>query len=975
MRSPRSLLTRIASSMRLALASLRAPAPAPEAEAEADLPELSRPAMVSQLTPMTAVRSPAMKIRDEAVGAVMAQDQFAGGRVQAFDPLQPAPGVLADGGLAMDAGMLDALGWAGNATLDEGLTFLGYPYLAQLSQRPEYRKPSEIIAKEMTRRWIKFTATGSDDKAETIAVIEAEFKRLKVQDTFRQAIETDGFFGRSHVYLDMGDIDEHEARMPLSVSKYKIKRDGLKAIKLVEPQWTYPDGYNSTNPLAQDFYKPQRWHVMGRLVHASRMLTMVSRQVPDILKPAYGFGGLSLSQIGKPYVDNWLRTRQSVSDAVHNFSVTVLQTNMSGVLSGGGGDAMRKRAALFNKTRDNQGLMMLDKADEDLKNVSMPLGGLDHLQAQAQEQMSAVWSIPLVVLTGITPSGLNASSEGELEVWHAWVHAEQETNLRPPLQKILDIVQIAKFGAIDPSITFTFEPLEVESDKDKADTEKVKVDTDVAAINAGIITPHEARARLAGDADSAYQALDLSEEADPEPPGGEGGDPDGGGFPGGEGDGEDDDQDGGGNPPAFGQPAKPAPAVKPEAAPAPNASPAPAPTPAAPKDDKGQAQDAALMRAAGQLLMTPEGRVLLLKRSAGAGDHAGEWCFPAGKIDGDETALQAAEREATEEIGRNPDGAIMAMLSDESEGVHFTTFVKAIPGMFVPELNDEHTGFMWASPWALPVPMHPGPAATLRELQAATLAQDAGQWNESDHPRAGNGQFGAGGSKESATKSAPASLGRTFIPADLYAEAERTIALYHKEDPAGEPLTDAEKAKATSELAQHLAAAHAAKPDYDGKMKAIGEKLGAEVKLAGIKTGDRLLEKHIRENGSNPAEMKDLVRGSLIVKSLDDVGPALQAIGRDFKVARVKDRFAKPMDTGYSDILINVELPGGILGEVQIHVPEMLASKNELGHALYNVERKLPAGPVKDQLVELQKRVYGAATEAAKKKVSAPRKD
>ena len=40
---------------------------------------------------------------------------------------------------------------------------------------------------------------------------------------------------------------------------------------------------------------------MGRQVHTSRILTFIGRPVPDLLKPAYSFGGLSLVQLG--YVD------------------------------------------------------------------------------------------------------------------------------------------------------------------------------------------------------------------------------------------------------------------------------------------------------------------------------------------------------------------------------------------------------------------------------------------------------------------------------------------------------------------------------------------------------------------------------------------------------------------------------------------------------------------------------------------------
>ncbi len=59
-----------------------------------------------------------------------------------------------------------------------GIGFIGYPELASPAQRPEYRKMSEVLAKEMTRKWIKLESTGDKDKSEKIAAIEAEMKRL-----------------------------------------------------------------------------------------------------------------------------------------------------------------------------------------------------------------------------------------------------------------------------------------------------------------------------------------------------------------------------------------------------------------------------------------------------------------------------------------------------------------------------------------------------------------------------------------------------------------------------------------------------------------------------------------------------------------------------------------------------------------------------------------------------------------------------
>ena len=110
------------------------------------------------------------------------------------------------------------------------------------------------------------------------------------------------------------------------MSKDKIGKGMLKRLRVIEPVWTYPSSYNATDPLKPDWYKPSSWFVQGKEVHSTRLLTFIGREVPDLLKPAYSFGGLSMSQMVKPYVDNWLRVRQSVSDLISTFSTSGIKT-------------------------------------------------------------------------------------------------------------------------------------------------------------------------------------------------------------------------------------------------------------------------------------------------------------------------------------------------------------------------------------------------------------------------------------------------------------------------------------------------------------------------------------------------------------------------------------------------------------------------------------------------------------------------
>lgn len=420
--------------------------------------------------------------------------------------------------VAMDSAVSDIASWAAasGSAYSDGEGFIGYAALALLAQRPEYRRICEIIAFEMTRKWVSIRATGEKDKTERIAEIEKELRRLNVRDAFRRAALHDGQFGRAHIYMDFGSTDDpEELKTPIGTgtdgaSRAKIELGSFSRLKVVEAIWCYPVDYNSTDPLRADWYSPRAWLVNGKEVHGSRLLTFVGREVPDLLKPAYSFGGVALTQMARPYVQNWLRTQQSVSDLLHSFSVSGVKVDLVNALqTENQAEGLYNRVDLFTALRDNRGTMVLDK-EEEFFNVSTPLGTLDALQAQSQEHMAAVSGIPIVKLLGIQPAGLNASSEGEIRSFYDWIHDYQEMLFRPRLKRLIDFVQLSRFGDVDPEIDFVFESLWALDEVQQAEVRKVEAETGEVLIRSGAISKEEERARIAADPDAPYASIDVS---------------------------------------------------------------------------------------------------------------------------------------------------------------------------------------------------------------------------------------------------------------------------------------------------------------------------------------------------------------------------------------------------------------------------------------------------------------------------------
>src|SRR5208282_6022619 len=125
-----------------------------------------------------------------------------------------------------------------------------------------------------------------------------------------------------------------------------------------------------------------------------------------------------------------------------------------------------------------------------------------------------------------------------------------------------------------------------------------------------------------------------------------------------------------------------------------------------------------MIHAAGILFLAPNKRALFLKRGPG-GDAPGTWCFPGGKLEGDETPLEGAMREATEEVGFLVEGNKdyhTRTVSTDTDPVEFTTFLQRVSGEFKPSKDDEHVGYAWAPVDQPPQPFHPGCQISLDRL-------------------------------------------------------------------------------------------------------------------------------------------------------------------------------------------------------------------------------------------------------------------
>ncbi|MEW2329575.1 toxin glutamine deamidase domain-containing protein [Micromonospora chersina] len=107
------------------------------------------------------------------------------------------------------------------------------------------------------------------------------------------------------------------------------------------------------------------------------------------------------------------------------------------------------------------------------------------------------------------------------------------------------------------------------------------------------------------------------------------------------------------------------------------------------------------------------------------------------------------------------------------------------------------------------------------------------------------------------------------------------------------------------------------------------------------KSRERVLDKLV-EYENDASKLKDLAGAKVQFHRLDDIYRALGRLAADPEVVilHIKDRFLKPQQSGYRDVLLNLRMSNGHVAELRLHLAS-LDDVAEWEHALYEVRRDL----------------------------------
>lgn len=309
--------------------------------------------------------------------------------------------------------------------------FIGYQTCALLSQHWLINKACVAPGKDATRNGWELSIEG--DRSEEIT------QALTARDTaFRiteNLIEYSQFLRIFGVRIALFDVQSDDP----SYYENQFNIDGVtpgsyKGISQVDPYWCDPllTGEDVYCPANRHFYDPEYWMIGGKKYHRSHLIITRYADVPDILKPAYFYGGIPLTQMIYERVYCAERTANEAPQLTMTKRMNVRKTDLGKVV----GDPERTLRAMEAQSyyRDNYGQLLIGQDDE-YEQHETSLADLDAVIMTQYQLVASVAGVPVTELLGTTPKGFNATGEFEKRAYDKTLRSVQKHELEALLKR------------------------------------------------------------------------------------------------------------------------------------------------------------------------------------------------------------------------------------------------------------------------------------------------------------------------------------------------------------------------------------------------------------------------------------------------------------------------------------------------------------------------------------------------------------
>lgn len=402
-------------------------------------------------------------------------------------------------------------------------SFIGYNMCAIIAQHWLIDKACTMPARDAIRHGFDLQVSDAptpDIDKEIAEDIQEQDELFRLGWNMEQFVRMGRVFGIRVAFFKVDSPDPTYYENPFNPDG--ITPGSYKGIVQVDPYWCIPvlDMESASDPASVHFYDPTWWIINGQKYHRSHLCVFRNSEVPDLLKPLYQYGGISVPQKIMERVYAAERTANEGPQLALSKRSIVFKTDLAEAMANQ--DKFAKHMINYTELMNNFGVKVVDNQDA-MEQTDTTLSDLDSVIMTQYQIVAAASNVPATKLLGTTPKGFNSSGGYEESSYHEELESIQANDLTAFVNRHHDLVMrsvVLPARGLSPDVVkvkISWAPVDSPSAKEYAEINYLKSQTDSLYVTAQAIDGHDIRARLKADPNSDYTDIPDVMEEPPEP--------------------------------------------------------------------------------------------------------------------------------------------------------------------------------------------------------------------------------------------------------------------------------------------------------------------------------------------------------------------------------------------------------------------------------------------------------------------------
>ena len=349
----------------------------------------------------------------------------------------------------------------------------------------------ELVPYEMLRQGI------------SIKVDDEKFIRGDLNEILRDALVKSRVFGTAFIYVGADDGQSQEK--PLAIGKVNdVRFLNVLTTKDLNYQSFYED------PNSNHYGRPELYRINASLnaqaavIHQSRLIPFYGTQS---LNPRQWSSSIlqRIYPVLQQFHTAWQATAHLMTDAAQGiFKLKGLHSAVASNRS----EELLKRMELVDMSRSISRSILLDAEDEEFRRDSYGFSGIPEILEKMMLRLAAAARLPVSLLMGQAPAGMNATGESDTRFFYDQVRAEQEA-LKPKIERLVKIIN----GDENIKVTAEFPALWQMTDREKAELLRMEAETDRIYLQEGVLLPEEVAIKRFSNGDFIVDVTSRAELA------------------------------------------------------------------------------------------------------------------------------------------------------------------------------------------------------------------------------------------------------------------------------------------------------------------------------------------------------------------------------------------------------------------------------------------------------------------------------